>query len=248
LTEVYGDTNAAVHILDAYNDSGECAPRIIRRFGITEGNRQTMSLGMTLDQLVNPAKYKAFPGLWESQSPPGERLQEYVEKEWKHQPHEGETPPQVIQEILDYSSNAVASVEEAEPLVTKNRGEFERLRNDMHCIQAMSEFYAAKANAALHVLRYGYSKDPRDMVQARDYLAKSFDYYQRLAALTEKTYRFANGMQTSQRKIPFPGAIDGVRANYRWSQLVGQYKKELEDFQARVASVEPVPAQASHSE
>jgi hypothetical protein len=238
LTEVYGNTNAAAHILDAYNDSGECAPRIIRRFGITEGNRQTMSLGMTLDQLVNPAKYKAFPGLWESQSPPGERLQEYVEKEWKHQPHEGETPPQVIREILDYSSNAVASIDAAEPLVTKSRGEFERLRNDMHCIQAMSEFYAAKANAALHVLRYGYSKDVVDMVQARDYLAKSFACYQRLAALTEKTYRFANGMQTSQRKIPVPGAVNGVSTNYHWTQLVGLYQKELDDFRAKVGSLQ----------
>jgi hypothetical protein len=42
---MYGTTQAAGNILAAYNDSGECAPRILRRFGITEGNRQTMSLG-----------------------------------------------------------------------------------------------------------------------------------------------------------------------------------------------------------
>lgn len=238
LTEVYGNTNAAAHILDAYNDSGECAPRIIRRFGITEGNRQTMSLGMTLDELVNPAKYKAFPDLWESQAPLGERLQEFVKKEWNHEPHEGETPPQIIREILDFSAKAVASIDAATPLVTMNREEFERLRNDIYCIRAMSEFYAAKANAALHVLRYDQSKDVADMVQARGFLATSFACYQRLAALTEKTYRFANGMQTSQRKIPVPGAVGGVSANSHWTQLVGLYKKELDDFQDKVGSLQ----------
>ncbi|HTS16123.1 MAG TPA: hypothetical protein VMP11_00970 [Verrucomicrobiae bacterium] len=237
LAEVYGNTNAAVHILDAYNNSGECAPRIIRRFGITEGNRQTLSLGMTLDQLVDPMKYKAFPGLWESQSPPGERLQEFVEREWKKEPHHGETPPQVIHEILDYSQRAVDAINTAAPYATKNRDEFERLRNDVRCIRAMSEFYAAKASAAMHVLRYNYSNDIADMDHAATELATSLKAYERLVALTEKTYRFANGLQTSQRKIPVPGAIDGVPANYHWTQLVGLYEKELQDFQARVAEL-----------
>ena len=72
VADMYATPEAAEKILAAYNDSGECAPRIIRRFGITEGNRQTMSLGMTLDQLVNAPG--AFSGLWEWQSPPGEQL------------------------------------------------------------------------------------------------------------------------------------------------------------------------------
>src|SRR5438046_8770563 len=92
LRECYGPREAAEKILAAYNDSGECAPRILRRFGITEGNRQTMSLGMTLDELVDPQKYHEFPELWESQAPPGERLNEYVDREWNKQAHEGETP------------------------------------------------------------------------------------------------------------------------------------------------------------
>jgi hypothetical protein len=54
LTELYGSKEAAELILAAYNDAGECAPRILRRFGITGGNRQTMSLGMTLHQLTDP--------------------------------------------------------------------------------------------------------------------------------------------------------------------------------------------------
>src|SRR5262249_6330607 len=96
----YGcDTNVAGKILDAYNDIGEVAPRLVRRFGITEGNRQTLSLGMTLDQLVNPMKYGAIEDLWLSQSPPGERLDEFVRKEWNHEPHTGETPASVLAEV-----------------------------------------------------------------------------------------------------------------------------------------------------
>jgi hypothetical protein len=237
LTEFYGNKNAAEKILAAYNDSGEVAPRLIRRFGITEGNRQTLSLGMTLDQLVDPQKYGVLPDLWESQAPPGERLDDYVKKEWNHEPHTGETPESIIREVLDYSSQAVAAAESAEPLVTENRDEFERLRNDVHCIQAMAESYSAKAKAAELVLRYDYSHDVGDMDQAAKYLAESFADYQKLVLLTEPAYRFANGMQTSQRKIPFSGGTRNAGTNYLWSQLTPLYQKELENFQTKVAKL-----------
>ena len=235
LTEYYGNTNAAARILDAYNDAGECAPRLLRRFGITEGNRQTLSLGMTLDELVNPMAYKAYEELWKSQAPPGERLQEYAEKEWNHEAHQGETPPQIIRETLDYSARAVEEIESAAPLVTRNREEYERLRNDVHCIRAMTENYAGKAQAALRVLRYNYSRDPADMDAARTDLASSLASYKHLADLTASTYRYANSMQTSQRKIPVSGGAHGMGTNYHWTQLVGFYETELREFEAKVA-------------
>jgi hypothetical protein len=234
LTEMYGTRSAAAHILDAYNDSGECAPRLIRRFGITEGNRQTLSLGMTLDQLVNPGRYGAIPDLWLSQSPPGERLQEYAEKEWNRRPHLGETPTTVIREVLDYSCQAVAAIDAAKADVTKNRAEFERLRNDIHCIRAMSEYYAAKVNAALCLLRYEHSRDTSDMQQAAGFLAESVEHYRRLVQRTEHTYDFANSMQTGHRRIPVRGAVDGKPANFHWTQLLGAYENELAEFQAKV--------------
>jgi hypothetical protein len=237
LSDRYGSPVAAELILDAYNDSGECAPRLLRRFGITEGNRQTMSLGMTLDQLVNPEKYRPYPELWESQSPPGERLQEYVEREWKGQPHEGETPPRIIDEVLDYSKKAVEAIEAAAPSVTKNRDEFERLRNDVRCIRAMSQNYAAKANAAILVLRYQRSRDVADMEKAATFLAESLEHYRTLAKLTRDTYRYANSMQTGQRKIPVSGGVDGKPASYHWTQLVGLYEAELADFQRKVEAL-----------
>lgn len=250
LAGLYGSKEAAEKILIAYNSSGEIAPRLVRRFGITEGNRQTLSLGMTLDQLVNPKKYKAIEDLWLSQSPPGERLDEYTDKELAGKPHEGETPESIIREVLECSSNAVAAINAAAPLVTNNRYEFGLLSNDVYCVQLMAETYAEKVRAAECVLRYNQTHDAADFQKAAVFLAKSFEDYQSLAARTATTYRFANGMQTSQRKIPVSGGVGGRGTNYLWSQLVPLYKKELEDFQAKALALgtkENVPASTNDS-
>jgi len=236
LAKMYGP-GAAEDILAAYNDSGECAPRLLRRFGITEGNRQTFSLGMTLDQLVRPEKYGAFTELWESQSPPGERLAEYVDKEWNHQKHEGETPPQIIAESLEFSAKAVSEIDAAASAVTNNRDEFFRLQNDILCIRALTQNYAAKANAAILVLRYQDSHDIADMEKAVPLLSQSLDHFRQLTDLTRDTYLYANSCQTGQRKIPVTGAIKGQPANYHWTQLLPVYEKELADFQAKVAAL-----------
>ena len=237
LAEVYGSSEAAEHILNAYNDSGECAPRILRRFGITEGNRQTLALGMTLDQLVNAEKYKPYPELWESQSPPGERLREYAEREWNHAPHTGETPPQIIAEVLNFSERALASIDAAVPMVTRNRDEILRLRNDIRCIREMSQNYAAKAGAALLVLRYEFSRDLTDMERAEELLGKSYAHFRTLALLTGATYRAANSMQTTQRRVPVPGGINGQPANFHWMHLLPVYETELSDFRNQVAAL-----------
>ena len=234
LAEVYGSTEAATHILEAYNNSGMCAPLILRRFGITNGNRQTLSLGMTLDQLVNPKKYRLWPRLVDSDSPEGERLREYVEKEWKRQGHIGETPPDVIVQILDYSETAVAEINRAADYVRSNQQEFERLRNDMSCIRAMSEFYAAKARAAMFVLRYQHSKDAEDMKKALGFLEKSLGHYRTLADLTADTYDFANSLQMSIRKIPFSGSGGQYK---HWTECLVPYEKELKDFRKEVENL-----------
>jgi hypothetical protein len=238
LAKFYGNTNAAEKIFAAYNSSGEVAPRLVRRFGITEGNRQTLSLGMTLDELAHPEKYGAIEDLWLSQAPPGERLDEYVKKEWNHEAHIGETPESIIAEVLSFSSNAVAEADAVEKLVTKNHDEFERLRNDTRCIQAMAHSYTAKVRAAELVLRYDYSHDIHDMERAEKFLAESLENYRKLAALTTPTYHYANSMQTSQRKIPVPGGVrGGAGTNYLWSQLVPLYERELADFQTHLAEL-----------
>lgn len=228
---------AAELILTAYNAAGECAPRLLRRYGITEGNRQTLSLGMTLDELVRPEKYREFPELWESQSPPGERLKDYAAREWGKLPHEGETPISLNAEVLAFSAQAVAAIDAAAPLVTQNAEEFARLRNDVHAIRAMSENYVAKSTAAMAVLRYNYSHDFSDMEAAELALSASLKAYRTLTALTKDAYKAANSMQTAQRRIPVPGGKNGQAANYHWTQLLPIYEQELTDFQAQLAAL-----------
>lgn len=236
LQERYGSRSAAELILEAYNDAGECAPRLIRRLGITEGNRQTFSLGMTLDQLVSPEKYNANADLWQSQAPPGERLQEYVRREYAGQPHEGETPPMAIDEALEYAERAVQSIDAALPLASENPEELARLQNDIYCIRDMTRFYQAKADAARHVLRHRLSSAPADLRAAADRLEQSLNHYRELVRRTESTYRFANSLQLAHRRIPVPGAVDGKPAYYHWRHMLPLYEQELEEFRKQLAN------------
>jgi hypothetical protein len=241
LGDFYGcDTNAAGKILDAYNADGEVAPMLIRRFGITEGNRQTLSLGMTLDQLVNPQKYGAIEDLWLSQAPPGERLDEYIRKEWNHEPHIGETPESVIHAACVFAMAAQGKLADAQPRVTRNREEFDRLLNDSICLADLAVFFAVKVQAAEAVLSQRGATNASSLTSAVTNLSLSVEIYKRLARFTQDSYHFANSMQTSHRKIPFIGAVKGVGTNYHWTQVLPLYQKELDDFRADVAAGKPV--------
>lgn len=236
LSKRFGE-RAAGAMLDAINDIGECAPRILRRFGITEGNRQTMSLGMPLDALVNPGRYKPFPELWESQSPPGERLQEFVERELAGLPHEGETPPQICDEVEAFADAAEKSIDSVASFVESDHEEFARIRNDIHCIAEMSRSYAAKARAAIGVLKHRANADVAELDRAATDLERSLIHFRKLAGLTESTYLYANSMQTSQRRIPVIGGLDGKPANFHWRDLLPVYEQELIDFRDYVERV-----------
>lgn len=246
LSDFYGcDTNAAGKILDAYNDAGEVAPMLIRRFGITEGNRQTLSLGMTLDQLVNPQRYNAVKDLWESMAPPGERLDEFVRKEWNKEPHIGETPRSIIEHCLTYSSNAVALLRSVTTEVKTNRAEFDRLTNDTECLRLLASYFEAKVGAAERVLWHGYSTNLSYLEHAQRMMEASRARMALLEAHTKHTYHFANSMQTGHRKIPFHGAANGVGTNYHWTHVLPLYEKELADFKAHVAELKNPSAQVA---
>ena len=238
LADFYGcDTNAAGKILAAYNDAGEVAPMLVRRFGITEGNRQTLSLGMTLDQLVNPKKYGAIEELWLSQAPPGERLDEYVRKELNKETHVGETPEQVTENCMTASDWADRALRQAADSVSQHKEEFLRLANDVTCIRLLAGSYVCKFHAAKDVLTYQNTKDRKYLEYALTTLCQSLRRFRTLAEETTNTYHFANSMQTGHRKIPFPGAANGVGTNYHWTQVLPLYEKELADFKAQVAEL-----------
>jgi hypothetical protein len=219
-------------ILEAYEASGEIAPKLLRRFGITDGNRQTLTLGMMMTQLINPYRYGLFTLLYESESPEGEMLVQYAEKEAKHEQHIGETPVQIISEVKQHGDKAVAAIESV--TVSKNKDEFNRLKNDMRSYQALAYHYANKASAALQVLKYKYSNDVSDLEKALPLLEQSVVYYRKLVQLTQGTYLYANSMQTQQRKIPLRG-VDGTFKT--WKEMIPPFEEELKHFRHKIDSL-----------
>lgn len=235
LAKTYGaNEKTGQDILTAFDESGEISPKLLRRYGITDGNRQTLTLGMTMTQLINPFRFNLFTLMYESEAPEGEMIIDYAAKEWNKQPHIGETPVQVANEVEEHGRKAVAAIEAASAGITQNTAEFARLKNDMYCYNEMAQFYAEKVRAALLALRYKYSDDVSDLEQALPHLRKSVDHYKKLTALTKDTYLYANSMQTKMRKIPFRG----VDATYiRWDQVLPRFEEELQHFERSIDSL-----------
>ena len=233
LAKYYGtsDENAA-NIREAYEESGEIAPKLLRRFGITEGNRQTLLLGMFMSQLVNPYKYTIYPGFYESCGPEGEKLIEYVEKEWKKQPHVGEMPLDIIAQVVSHGDKAIAAIDKAAGSVSANKDEFARLQNDMYCYREFAYAFNLKVKAAKLVLDYQWGKDMKNLENAIPLMEQSLDHYRKLVELTDEHYLYANSMQTAQRRIPI-GGDDGK--NKTWKELLVHYEKELENFKANLS-------------
>ncbi len=231
------------HLLAAYELSGICAPKLLPRVGITEGNREVLSLGMTMPQLIDAARFNPAETLWTGDAPDGERLTDYVANEANHKPHHGETPVGVAAEVAASSAKAVTEAEAARPGISVSaRPEYERIVNDMRAIAALMAYYNHKTQAAALVMRFGYDHDPAELQKAEPLLAASVDDFGRLTKLTETAYRNAAGMQTSQRQIPVRG---GPTTNH-WRDLLPVYQKELATFDARLKALGTAqPAEAA---
>ncbi|QNA45668.1 alpha-d-galacturonidase [Lacibacter sediminis] len=221
-------------ILTAYEESGEIAPKLLRRFGITDGNRQTLTLGMLMTQLINPFRYGLFTLLYDAEAPEGEMIVDYADKENKGIRHIGETPPQVAREVVVHGNKAVTSIMEISRRVTKNKEEFNRIVNDMYCYKAMADHFSSKVQAAVQLLKYKYSGNIADLELAVPMLEKSVNDYKELAAFTADTYLYANSMQTQQRKIP----MRGVNATFKhWVEMVPVFETELKTFKYKIDSL-----------
>lgn len=229
LADYYGlNAQDAEKIRLAYDESGEIAPKLLRRFGITEGNRQTLLLGMFMSQLVNPYKYKIYPGFYESCGPEGEKLIEFIEKKWKKQPHTGELPLDIVAQVIAHGEKAANDIDAVAGKVTRNKAEFKRLQNDMHAYREFAHFFENKVKAAALVLDYQWGKDIQNLENAIPYLQKSLEHYSKLVDLTKNTYLYANSMQTAQRRIPIGG--DNGK-NKTWEELLVHYQKEFKNYQ-----------------
>jgi hypothetical protein len=245
LDSYYGCPGFGKEILTAYIESGEIAPKLLRRFGISDGNRQTLLLGMFMSQLVNPYKWRVYQSFYDSNGPEGEILLQYAKKEWNGEPHSGETPVQIIEEVIQHASKSAAAIRKAEKHVSKNKEEFKRLSNDIQCMDAFACFFSEKVEAALKVLNYKYSADIKDLEEALQHLEKSIEYYSELVRKTEHTYLYANSMQTRLRRIPADG-IDGINKN--WKELLPQYIQEKENLEKNIEKLKNNPESANKKE
>lgn len=232
LADYYGiDTISAGQLLRAYDEVGEIAPKLLRRFGITEGNRQTLLLGMTMGELVNPYKYTIYPGFYESCGPEGEKLIEYVEKEWKHLPHTGELPLDIVEQCAQHGIEAEHAVDLLVAKPTRHADEFERVRKDMKFYRMFAAAFRLKVLAAQQVLNYKWSQDIKYLDKAVQYMEQSQNWWNILSAATQDAYLYANSMQTAQRRIPVGG--DGGKMK-TWSELATVYQAELDALKENI--------------
>jgi hypothetical protein len=251
LADYYGiDSLSAHHLVNAYDEAGEIAPKLLRRFGITEGNRQTLLLGMTMGQLVNPYKYTIYPGFYESCGPQGEKLIEYVEKEHQGLPHTGELPLDIVSQCVGHGQRAVTEMAvamKAKP--QRHADEWQRICNDMHCYNLFAQAFRWKVLAAQQVLNYKWTNDIKYLEAAVPLLEKSMLQWRHLSDKTDSTYLYANSMQTAQRRIPVGGDHGKMKT---CGELLTVYQEELEALKFNIAklkhpvkhtNVEILPAQ-----
>ena len=232
LADYYGiDTVSAGHLLNAYDEAGEIAPKLLRRFGITEGNRQTLLLGMKMGQLVNPYKYTIYPGFYESCGPQGEKLIEYVEKEHNGQPHAGELPLDIVDQCVRHGQRAVEEAVKAVKAPARHADELQRVVSDMMCYNLFAQSFRWKVKAAQQVLNYKWTKDIRHLEEAVPLLEKSMEQWRSLSSHTDSLYLYANSMQTAQRRIPVGGDNGKMKT---WSELAVVYQEELDALKANI--------------
>lgn len=233
IAEHYGcSTQGAKYLLDSMETAAYCLPKILGRVGITEGNRQTMSLGMLMSQLTNVIRYRPNRELWNSVARVGEQPEDYILRELNHQPHIGETPYDLMDELEALIEKAVAAGEKARLHIPHESEEIRRIYTDVEAIILMTQNYIDKIKAAMKILEYKHTMNEDCsgnltlLEEALVHMEEGMKKYRSLAQLTGETYLFANSMQTKQRKIPFP---DGDAFGH-WQQCLPQYEKELENF------------------
>lgn len=231
---------SAEKLLAAQENAAQCAPKLLGRVGITEGNRQTLSLGMSMSQFTNVTRFRPNRELWESVARKGEQPDDYMKKEVNREPHLGETPYDCVEEVSAHAKRALALCEAVIKAEGEDREELNRLYTDAQAVYSMTISYCRKIEAAMEILRYKYTMDEKCrgditfLEKAEQKMAESLKEYKKLAALTQETYLYANSMQTPQRKIPFPnGETYG-----HWTACLPEYRKELEHFRAHLAELQ----------
>ncbi len=241
---------SARKLLISQENAAQCAPKILGRVGITEGNRQTMSLGMTMSQFTNVNRYRPNKELWNSVARKGEQPDDYIQKELAGEAHIGETPYDMISEVSAHAQKALRLMEEVMRAEGEENQELKRLYTDAAAVYEMSISYCKKLEGAMEILKYKYTMDKNCsgdvalLEKAAELMEASLHEFRNLAKLTENTYLYANSMQTPQRKIPFPnGETYG-----HWTECLPEYEKEYENFRKHLAELKQGILPKDHGE
>ena len=258
-------TDDAAKIRTALEESAEIAPKLLRRFGITEGNRQSLLLGMFCSQLVNPYKYTVYPDFYESCGPDGLKLIDYVARKFGQPAPQNivfpngttsealmakadkdlELPLDIVAQCMAHGDKAVAAIDAIKGGEGVSGEELSRLRNDIHCYREFAYSFGKKVQACEHVLNYKYNSDITELETAVPLLETSLDHYRKLVALTNDTYLYAQSMQTSMRRIP----ISGENAQMKhWNELLPKYEEELANLKKNIAQLKTVAEEAQAAE
>jgi hypothetical protein len=91
-------------------------------------------------------------------------------------------------------------------------------------------------------LQYNYSGRIADLTNALGSLKASVDAFRTLTRLATPAYRYANSMQTAQRKIPIRGANGRF---ITWAEMLPLYEEELKHFTTHLDSLRSPGYQAS---
>jgi len=237
LAEQFGTAEAGVAVTDLYEAMGQIPPRLLRRVGITEGNRQTFSLGMTMSQHTNSASHRTWPDLWESHAPGGERLELYAEREAAGVGHVGETPVDVAREALMFASQAREAADCARATATRDLEELGRVLSDAEALIEIAQIYALRIEAAVEIAAFREDQlaanVPR-LTRASALVDRSIEHYRRLAGIAGPAYLYANSMRTPQRKVPFPNGFDFGH----WSQCLPEFEQEAANLAENVRLIE----------
>lgn len=150
-------------ILEVYEQSGEIVLKLFCCFGIMEGNWQILLLGMFMSQLVNFYKYIIYLGFYESCGLEGEKLIEYVEKEWKKQLYVGELLLDIVVQVVEYGDKVVVVIDKVVVVVICNKEEFGCLWNDMYCYCEFVYVFNLKVKVVQCVLNYQWGKELNEL-------------------------------------------------------------------------------------
>ncbi|MGL5913956.1 MAG: hypothetical protein ACRCZB_07300 [Bacteroidales bacterium] len=219
-------------ILDTYNAIGEIAPKLLLRFGVIGLNQQEAFIPTFIPQFINEPKSQNKSDKLKTLNE--KTLFDWVAHESKNQIYIGQTPIDVIDDVLQHAKSSVEAINKMERHITKSKDKFEALCNDVYCYNDFANFFAQKTKAAEMILRYQHSCNTEDLESALLFLKNSLIHWRSLVERMQGSYLFANSMQTKQRIISI---IGGQIEGQTWEEISSYYEMELANLKRNIALI-----------